>query len=160
MADFSELPLGMRMQLALYPWRRIDPVPWTPMRVPLASARVALVTSAGMYRVGIDAPFAPVRGGDSSYRLIPDDTATQDLVVGQVSHAFDRGPAERDPNIAFPLDRLHEMVADGTIGHAAPRHVSINGSITAPGRLVRDTAPRIAAELRDDGVDVALLVPI
>jgi hypothetical protein len=34
------------------------------------------------------------------------------------------------------------------------------GSITAPGRLQRDSAPRAAALLVEDAVDVALLVPV
>jgi hypothetical protein len=34
------------------------------------------------------------------------------------------------------------------------------GSITAPGRLVRDAAPEIARRLVHDGVDIALLVPV
>ncbi len=34
------------------------------------------------------------------------------------------------------------------------------GSITAPRRLVRDTAPEIARRLLENQVDVALLVPV
>ena len=34
------------------------------------------------------------------------------------------------------------------------------GSITAPGRFVRDTLPEVVAALRDDDVDIALLVPV
>jgi hypothetical protein len=34
------------------------------------------------------------------------------------------------------------------------------GSITAPGRFVRDTVPQAANWLTGDGVDVALLVPV
>jgi hypothetical protein len=34
------------------------------------------------------------------------------------------------------------------------------GSITAPGRLVAETAPQAADLLAADGVDVALLVPL
>ena len=34
------------------------------------------------------------------------------------------------------------------------------GSITAPGRFVRDTAPEAAARMVAAGVDVALLVPV
>ncbi len=34
------------------------------------------------------------------------------------------------------------------------------GSITAPGRLMRETAPEAARWLVDDGVDVAILVPV
>lgn len=150
----------MRAQLALYPWRRIEPVPWTQSTTPLARSRVALVTSAALYRPGYDTPFARVHGGDPSMRWIPDDTAARDLVVGQPSHAFDRAPVERDRNLALPLDRLHELVARGCVGSAAPRHVSINGSMTAPGRFLRQTAPGIAAGLQEDGVDVVLFVPI
>jgi hypothetical protein len=34
------------------------------------------------------------------------------------------------------------------------------GSITAPGRLVRDSAPAAVTTLVDDAVDIALLVPV
>jgi len=40
------------------------------------------------------------------------------------------------------------------------RHLSFMGSITAPGRLMRRTAPEAARALQADGVDVALLVPV
>ena len=68
--------------------------------------------------------------------------------------------AEAAVNVAFPLDRLHELAGEGTIGEVAPRHVSLMGSITAPGRLVAKSAPEIVEILRDDAVDVALLVPV
>ena len=36
MGDLTEFQTGMRLFLKAYPWRRIDPVPWTPLRRPLA----------------------------------------------------------------------------------------------------------------------------
>jgi D-proline reductase (dithiol) PrdB len=160
MASFDELSFKYRALVALYPWRRLDPVPWTPLRVPLAEARVALVTSAGLYRPGVDAPFTEVRGGDASFRVLPDDVAPDALALGQTSDAFDPTPVLADRNLAYPLDRLRELVDAGVIGAMAPRHVSFNGSITAPARLVRDTVPAIADVLARDAVDAALLVPI
>ena len=65
-----------------------------------------------------------------------------------------------DRNLAYPLDRLRALAAEGLVGAVAPRHLSFNGSITAPGRLVRDTVPQMADVLRADAVDAALLVPI
>ncbi|MEA2325285.1 MAG: D-proline reductase (dithiol) PrdB, partial [Thermoanaerobaculia bacterium] len=65
-----------------------------------------------------------------------------------------------DPNLAFPLDRLHELERDGRIGRVNKRHLSFMGSITAPGRLIRDSAPAAAELLVADGVDIALLVPV
>ncbi len=160
MAEFAELSLRHRLEMALYRWRRVKPQIWSPLPVPLHDARIALVTTAGLYRTGVDRAFERVRGGDVSFRVIPDDTELQTLAVGQTSSAFDRQPVEADRNSALPLNRLHELVASGEVGASAPRHLSFNGSITAPGRLVRDSAPVAARLLREDGVQGALLVPV
>ena len=40
------------------------------------------------------------------------------------------------------------------------RHLSFMGSITAPGRLVKYTAPEAVRTLVDDAVDAALLIPV
>jgi D-proline reductase (dithiol) PrdB len=160
MASFDELALHWRLALAVYPWRRLDPVPWAPLPVPLARARVALVSSGGLLRPGVDAPFEARRGGDASFRVIPDAVPPGALVVGQTSDAFDHGPVEADPGLAWPRDRLHELAAEGAIGAVAARHVSFNGSITAPGRLQRESAPAMAEVLRAEMVDAALLVPL
>jgi hypothetical protein len=106
MADFSELLLHHRLELALYKWRRIDPIPWTPLAVPLRDARVGLVTSGGLYRLGEDEPFRHMKGGDSSYRVLPNDTDVRRLALGQTSGAFDREPILADRNMALPIDRL------------------------------------------------------
>jgi D-proline reductase (dithiol) PrdB len=66
----------------------------------------------------------------------------------------------QDPNLAFPIDRLNEVEQAGRIGSVSDRHLSFMGSITAPGRLVRETAPEAARWLVEDGVDAALLVPV
>ena len=54
--------------------------------------------------------------------------------------------------MGLPLDRLHELVADGTLGSSAPRHISVMGSITAPGRYVRRTLPQVADIFVEDQV--------
>jgi D-proline reductase (dithiol) PrdB len=148
------------MFLRAYPWRRIDPVPWTPLKKPLASARVALVSSAALV-LPTQPPFdARIRGGDVSFREIPAGTDVSTLIDTHRSDTFDHSGIAADANLAFPLDRLHELASAGAIGSVAPRHFSLMGSILAPGRLVRDTAPMIAESLASDEVDVALLVPV
>ncbi|HUO85897.1 MAG TPA: glycine/sarcosine/betaine reductase selenoprotein B family protein [Thermoanaerobaculia bacterium] len=150
----------MRSTLAVYPWRRIDPVPCARLRRPIADCRVALVTSAGLVPPG-EPPFdTAVRGGDVSCRIIAGDAEVQALQELQRSEAFDHSGIERDRNLALPLDRLRELAEEGAIGEVAPRHLSFMGSITAPGRLVGRTAPEAAALLVADAVDVALLVPV
>jgi len=158
--DLSEFSASVRLFLRAYPWRRIDPVPWAPPRKPLSQARIALVSTAALVLPG-QQPFDPhVRGGDVSCREIPAGADVRSLVDTHRSETFDHSGIAADPNIAFPLDRLRELASDGVIGAVAPRHFSLMGSILAPGRLVRDTAPVIATTLVSDEVDVALLVPV
>jgi hypothetical protein len=51
-------------------------------------------------------------------------------------------------------------VARGRLGSLNHRHLSWMGSITAVGRLVRESAPAAAQLLVEDRVDAALLVPV
>ena len=52
------------------------------------------------------------------------------------------------------------MAGRREIGSLNTRHVSFMGSITAPGRLLSETAPAAAAFLAADAVDVAMLIPL
>ena len=160
MAELSDLPLRHRLEMAVYRWRRVEPLSWTPLAVPLNEARIGLVSTAGLYRAAIDEPFRRVRGGDYSFRVIPDNVNVASLSIGQTSKAFDRGPMEADRNSALPIDRLRALVARGAVGSSAPRHLSFNGSIPAPGRLVRETAVQAARVFLDDRVQAALLIPV
>jgi len=52
MGDTSEFSLTVRLFLKAYSWRKIDPVPWTPLKKPLSQAKLALVSSAGFVLPG------------------------------------------------------------------------------------------------------------
>ena len=160
MVKISDLKLSLRVFMRTYPWRIIDPVPASVLSRPLSTSRVAIVSSAGLVVPG-EPPFDPdVRGGDFSYRVIPGDAPVQGLEEHHRSDAFDHAGIETDRNMAMPLDRLHEMAAEGQIGSVAPRNISLMGSITAPGRLVKHTLPQVADLLIEDHVDVALMIPV
>jgi D-proline reductase (dithiol) PrdB len=121
---------------------------------------LALVSSAG-FVLRNQAPFdESIRGGDFSFREIPSDAAVADLIDTHRSESFDHAGLQQDPNLAFPIDRVRELGQRGRIGCVNRRHLSFMGSLTAPGRLVKQTAPEAAGWLREDGVDVALLVPV
>ncbi len=160
MGEIEEFPLAIRLFLRAYPWRRIDPVPWAPLRRPLAECRLALVSSAALVAPGQPVFDASVRGGDPTFREIPTEVELAALRETHRSESFDHSGIARDPNLAFPLERLRELARAGRIGSLAPRHLSFMGSILAPGRLVKRTAPEAASRLVADGVDVALLVPV
>jgi D-proline reductase (dithiol) PrdB len=97
-------------------------------------------------------------GGDPSFRTIPSDVEAHALIDTHRSHSFDHTAMRQDPNVAFPIDRLRELQAAGRIG-SVNRHLSFMGSITAPGRLVRETAPEAARWLVEDGVE-SRFVPV
>lgn len=160
MAELSEMSLSLRLFLKAYRWRRIDPVPWAPLAKPLAESRLALISSAGFIAHGQEPFDESVRGGDPTFREIPADVDVASLINTHRSESFDHEPVEADPNIAFPLDRVRELVERGRIGAVNRRHLSFMGSLTAVGRFVRETAPAAVEALVEDEVDVALLVPV
>jgi D-proline reductase (dithiol) PrdB len=159
-ATLADLSLKNRLFMATYRYRTVDPIPFARPRKPLREARVALVTTGAVYAPGQDPFDEETRGGDFSFRVIPKDADVSTLGIAHKSDAFDQTGFLADRNLGFPLDRLREMEARGVIGSLAPRALSFMGSISAPGRLVKETAPEAAALLAADGVDVALLVPL
>lgn len=160
MAGLSDLKFKYRLYMQAYPYRHVDWQPGAQLLQPLAASKIAVVTSAAFYTAD-QKPFDPgVRGGDYSYREIPEDIVLDRLRIGHKSDAFDHAGIERDKNLALPLDRLRELKRDGLIGEVAERHYSFMGSITAPGRLMQITAPKIAGKLAEDHVDAVLLTPV
>jgi D-proline reductase (dithiol) PrdB len=121
---------------------------------PLAHARVAVVTTAGLMRRGEPA----WTHDESGFRVFEVDE--RDVVVGHVSQNFDRTGVNADLNVVYPLDRLRELAAEGIIGSVAPRHLSFMGATYDLATLKVRTAPAAAAKLRHDGVDVVLLTPV
>lgn len=127
----------------------------TPMAVPLTTARIVIVTSAGV-RIDGEPPFAPVN--DLTYRRLDGDADTSRLKPSHPTPV--RRPAESDINVVFPLDRLRELAAAGQVGVPAAIHLSFLGTIKRLVALVTDLAPALAREAVDAGADAALLVPL
>jgi D-proline reductase (dithiol) PrdB len=156
----SEFPLKYRLFLKAYPWRRIDPVPWAPLKKTVAQSRLVLVSSAGMVAPDQEPFDDSIRGGDPSMREISRDIDVPTLVECHRSDAFDHAGIRQDPNLAFPADRLRELAETGRIGSLNHRYFSLMGSITAPGRLIKRTIPPVVRKLVMDKVDIALLIPV
>lgn len=160
MARISDLKLKYRLYLQAYPYRQLEWQPGAQLRKPLSASRIAVVTSAAFYGAKQEPFDHSVWGGDYSYREISEDVRLETLRNGHKSDTFDHAGIERDKNLALPLDRLRELKQEGLIGEVAKRHYSVMGSITAPARLVKMTAPEIARKLAEDRVDGVLLTPV
>jgi D-proline reductase (dithiol) PrdB len=134
-----------------------DTTAFVPLGKPLAESRVALVTTAGAHLADQEPFHTATVAGDSTYRLIPNDC---DLTSLRFSHThYDTASAEQDPNVVLPIDRLAELVAEGTLGAASPVHIGMMGFNPDPTAIADDAAPAVAQVLVDAEVDVALLAP-
>ena len=160
MGSLKEFPLKYRLYLKTYRWRRIDPVPWTPLGKPLKDCRLVMISSAGIVTAAQDPFDSFIRIGDTGIREIPWDVDTATLRETHRSKVFDHTGIRRDPNLAFPVDRLREMAEAGFVGSLNHRYLSIMGSVTDPARLIKNTIPPVVSKLVDDRVDIALLIPV
>ncbi len=162
MASYDEMNLTTRLFMKGYPFSRyvIDPIPAAKLAKPLSQCRVALVTTAGLHPPEQPNFDYSNKRGDTSFREIPSDIDVQSLRETHRSNAFDHRGVEADKNLALPLDRFRELVAQGTIGELNARHFSFMGSIIAPGDLLDTTAPQVAQSLRSDRVDAVFLTPV
>jgi D-proline reductase (dithiol) PrdB len=134
-------------------------IPFARLRKPLAAARGALITTAGVH-LRSQPPFDMVNpDGDASYRTIPGAARGEALTI--THNYYDHTAADRDLNVVFPLEHFHTLAAQGVIGGVAPRHFGFMGHIDGPliAALTEGSAPAVAARLRADDVDFAFLTP-
>lgn len=159
--DFTEIEKAFVRKKVLpdFDWTRFDqPTKPAPLKKPIKQCRVALVTTSGAYLRGGQLPFATRSpSGDDSFRIIPNETPIAEIAL---SHpGYDTRRALQDLDCVFPLALLNRFQKLGEIGSAAPRHFSFMGFIPGTERLLAEIAPQVGFELRQDQVDLALLVP-
>lgn len=145
--------------------------PFAPYETSVAEARMGLLTTSGHFVTGDDPePFGEkaMTQAEAVARIgeflsagpvlseIPSDTPTSKLSVRH--GGYDITSTARDPNVAFPLDRLREARDDGRVGSLAETFFSFPGA-TAHGRL-RQALPRWVEKIHDEDIDVMLLVPV
>jgi D-proline reductase (dithiol) PrdB len=139
-----------------YRWaQRPEAPPWTPIAKPLSECRITLVGSGGLYRKG---QVAFHTKDDTSIRVIASDTATSELRTAHF--AYDQTDARNDPNCVYPLDRLRELSAEGTIGGLTDNAYAFMGGIYSIRRLETETAPRLVEHCLAQEPDLVLLVPV
>lgn len=159
MPRLERLSEVQRKTALTFPAQVNDDTPWTPLRVPLSAARVALVTSAGLH-VRRDRPFVSDHHvPDQSYRVLPSATPAAEVLQSHSSIGFDRSGIQRDLNVTYPVDRLRELAERGTIGSLAENFYSFMGALRTWDLLEGETGPEVARKLRADGVAVVFLTP-
>ena len=145
---------GIRAMVGAIPFAEVDGTPVTEAK-PLSEAKVAIVTTAGFRLAGEVDVWQP---GDVGYTELP--AAMRDMQLSHFSPNFDRVGVAQDINTVYPVDRLDEMAADGTIGSVNHRHFSFMGAQFDLSEILQDAGPAVAQQLLDDEVDVVLLTPV
>lgn len=155
---FSQVPTLAQAWAMGYRALRFDHIPFTPFTKPLPECRIALVTTGGIHRHD-QPPFNMADSrGDASYRRIPAATPDAELTVTHDYYNHDN--VRRDFNILFPRGLLHNLVLRGLMGSLGDCY-SFMGHIEPPHRttLIEQTAPEVAAQLRQEQIDAVLLTP-
>ena len=131
-----------------------DPPKLTPLCKPIAESTIGLFASCGA-QLAED----PLLGEteDISFRLIPRDAPMSRLVVAHQTKV--RKWAVEDLNVAFPLERMRELEAEGAFRRLAHTAVSMVGSIQRYTELVEQTVPAIKQIYDSQGVDLVFLFP-
>jgi hypothetical protein len=143
-----------------YRWAHFADVPFTPLRVPLARARVTLITTAAPLQPGVgdQGPGAAYNAAAKFYQVY--STSTETVPDLRISHVgYDRlHTTAADINTYLPLAQLKDAAAAGRIGSLGPR---LHGAPTNRShRVTMETDVQgLLQRCREDGADVAVLVP-
>jgi D-proline reductase (dithiol) PrdB len=143
-----------------YRWAHYVDAPFQPLKKPLASSRIAIVTTAAPFDParGDQGPGASYNGGAKFYSVYDGDTSkSHDLRISHI--AYDRVHSSADDSGTwFPLSQLQRLKREGRIGEVGPRF--FGAPTNRSHRVTIETdAPEILARCRADNVDAAVLVP-
>lgn len=140
-----------------YQWTINHDTPFTPLSKPVSQCRVTMLTSGGISLCSMPG-FDPMARNDHRLDAIPIEAAATDFQIHD--SYYDHMDADQDINCQFPIDRLRELVASGEVGDLAPRFWSgFMGRIYNRSKVVQESGPAFADELKKDGVDLLIAVP-
>jgi D-proline reductase (dithiol) PrdB len=133
----------------------LGPTPWAPLRRPLSEATVGLFTTAGIH---LRSQPGFTSEPDPTWRVIPAETPDADLMI--THDHYDHQDADRDPGIVFPLDLLRQVTGK-LIGRPAAEHYGMMGflGVRSQWRLLHRAIGALADQVRESGLDVAVLTP-
>ena len=133
-----------------YVWAHFDDVPFTPLAKPLAESTLAVLTTSALYdREATDPRYV----ASGSLAEPPERLYANDLSWDrQATHMEDRGSY-------FPVEPLDAMVRTARLGALTSRFHCVPTEYSQR-RTLESDAPEILERCREDGADIALLVPL
>jgi hypothetical protein len=137
-----------------YRWAAFDEVPFAPLTKPLADANVAVVTTSFLHHHDsqFGAPATDKQVYSHPVADVPDRMFTDDL-------SWDKGATHTNDTESFlPLRTLAALAVDGRIGSVNHRFFGVPTEYSQ--RKTGLDAEQIGSWCAEDGVDVAILVPL
>ena len=117
---------------------------------------LALLSSCGLH-LRSDTPFETGVKGDPTFRQFSADVNPDELMI---THGhYDEDAVSADWQLAFPVDLVHEWVAQGRVSALHPTLHSFRGFFLDSREFVDRQLPAVIDELLQGGVDAALLTP-
>lgn len=139
-----------------YRWARFDEVPFTRPAKPLSECRVTVITTASPFHDR--PPEDGVLRGAKQVWSGPTDATPERLYTDDL--AWDKEATHTDDVESFvPIRSLRTLADAGRIGGLAARFHGVPTDYSQR-RTIEQDAPEILGRCREDGVDVALLVPL
>ncbi len=161
--SYKYLPRSFRASFESVPMQAETPV-WSPLTTPVEEATIALLTSAGLYLKGKQAPFDVERErenpqwGDPTYRVIPRSVRQEE--IGATHLHLNTRDYGIDFNVALPIRAFSELEAEGRIGRLADEHYAFMGFQESSCEVWRTrSGPEVAARLTEAGVQALVLAP-
>jgi D-proline reductase (dithiol) PrdB len=124
---------------------------------PLSDCRLGFVSTSGVQLKG-SMPFDVVHPiGDYTFRRIPSSTEIRDLEIHQIK--YPTSGANKDINVVYPIERLRELEANGTVGSLTKSFYSFIGYNMDPQHLVESLACELADAFEEEQADIVLAAP-
>ena len=128
------------------------PAVWTPVKKELKDMSIALATAAGVH---LKTQERFNLAGDSTWRKITNTTPSSELMFSHCG--YDNSDVNKDINCMVPIDRIHELAAEGVIRACAPVHAGFMGGGGDQERFKHETGPAIAQMFKEEDVDAVIL---
>jgi len=133
-----------------YRWAHFDSVPFTRLTKPLEKYTVTIITTAMP-----DASFS----GDADVLHIGDMNHPPESFYTDERFWDKEATHTDDINTFFPVEQLKKLIDKGKIGKLSKHYYCVPTEYSQRRTLEHD-APVILQSCRDEGVDLALLVPL
>ena len=161
--SYRFLPQSFRARFESFP-EQLDPFIRAEPRAPLAEAKVALLSTAGIYLKDSQLPFDLGRErreplwGDPTYRIIPRDVQQNQIAISHLH--INNDDIHADMNIALPIPVFRDLAANSEFGSLADEHYSFMGYQGGSTQAWRETyGPELARRLTADAVNLLILAP-